>query len=188
MKWKKWRKWNIIIHRDLGYLAFGMTIVYAVSGIAVNHNRDWNPNYRVQRIETNIGMVADSAVAVTDVLLADVMSRLGETGTVSGTYAVDPQTLQIFLDERSIVLDVQTGDVSSERIVRRRGLQEMNFLHLNLAMGMWTYMADLYAATLLVLAITGTLVLKGKKGITGRGKWLIATGIVIPIVFLLVYF
>ena len=33
----KWRKWNIIIHRDLGYLCFGLTILYVISGVAVNH-------------------------------------------------------------------------------------------------------------------------------------------------------
>ena len=30
--------------------------------------------------------------------------------------------------------------------------------------------------------------LKGKNGITGRGKWLIAAGFVIPIAFLILYF
>ncbi len=43
----KWRKWNRAIHRDFGYLFFGMTIIYALSGIAINHLDDWNPNYKV---------------------------------------------------------------------------------------------------------------------------------------------
>jgi hypothetical protein len=38
-----WRKWFRIIHRDFGYLFFGVTLVYAVSGIAINHLDDWNP-------------------------------------------------------------------------------------------------------------------------------------------------
>jgi len=187
MKWKKWRRWNNIIHRDLGYLAFGLTVVYAVSGIAVNHMRDWNPNYKVERIETNIGAVADSATAVSEELLLEVLNRLGESGRITSTYAVNPQTLQIFLDDRSILINVQTGVVSSERIRKRRGLQEMNFLHLNLARGWWTYMADLYSFVLLLLAVTGLFVLKGKNGLKGRGKWLTALGIVIPVLFLLLY-
>ena len=40
---------------------------------------------------------------------------------------------------------------------------------------------------LLVLAITGLFVLKGKNGITGRGAWLTGIGILIPLVFLLLY-
>jgi hypothetical protein len=43
----KWRKWNIIIHRDLGYLCFGLTILYVISGVAVNHIHEWNPTYKI---------------------------------------------------------------------------------------------------------------------------------------------
>ena len=41
----KWRKWNNILHRDLGYLFFGLTIIYVISGISLNHKHNWNPNY-----------------------------------------------------------------------------------------------------------------------------------------------
>ncbi len=43
----KWRKWNRAVHRDFGYFFFGMVIIYALSGIAINHLDDWNPNYVV---------------------------------------------------------------------------------------------------------------------------------------------
>ena len=36
-----------ILHRDLGYFITGILIIYAVSGIALNHRKDWNPNYQV---------------------------------------------------------------------------------------------------------------------------------------------
>jgi hypothetical protein len=42
----KWRKGNRLIHRDRGYLCAGLTVVYAVSGVAVNHLRDWTPTSR----------------------------------------------------------------------------------------------------------------------------------------------
>ncbi|HRZ78208.1 MAG TPA: peptidase, partial [Bacteroidales bacterium] len=43
----KWRKWNRAIHRDVGYFFFAMSIVYGISGIALNHLGDWNPSYHV---------------------------------------------------------------------------------------------------------------------------------------------
>ena len=43
------------------------------------------------------------------------------------------------------------------------------------------------ALALGVLAVTGLFVLKGKKGITGRGAWLSALGVVVPFVFLWLY-
>jgi hypothetical protein len=69
----------------------------------------------------------------------------------------------------------------------RRVLKEANFLHLNQPKGLWTYVADLYAMALLVLAVTGMFVIKGSKGITGRGAWLTGVGAVIPPVFLWLY-
>lgn len=44
--------------------------------------------------------------------------------------------------------------------------------------------ADIYAVVLLILAVTGLFVLKGKKGITGRGAWLTGAGILVPVIFL----
>ena len=40
-----WRPWLRAIHRDVGYLAVGLTFVYALSGLAVNHIADWDPNF-----------------------------------------------------------------------------------------------------------------------------------------------
>jgi len=49
-------------------------------------------------------------------------------------------------------------------------------------------MADVYAVMLFVLAITGLFVIKGKKGIAGRGAWMTIIGIAIPVLFLIIYF
>ncbi len=49
-----WRKWNRVIHRDFGYFFFGMTIIYCLSGIAINHMHDWNPNYVIVTDEIQI--------------------------------------------------------------------------------------------------------------------------------------
>ena len=48
-------------------------------------------------------------------------------------------------------------------------------------------MADLFALALIFLAISGLFMIKGKNSITGRGKWLTAGGVLIPLVFLLLY-
>ena len=45
---KKLRKWSRILHRDIGYFFIGTTIIYGLSGIALNHMNDWNPNYKVE--------------------------------------------------------------------------------------------------------------------------------------------
>ena len=41
----RWRPALRALHRDIGYLAVGLTFVYALSGLAVNHIADWDPNF-----------------------------------------------------------------------------------------------------------------------------------------------
>ena len=75
-----------------------------------------------------------------------------------------------------------------EVINSRSVFRETNFLHLNVPKKVWTYIADIFAAALIFLATTGIFMIEGKKGIKGRGKWLVALGVAIPIVFLLLYY
>ncbi len=182
----QWRKWNRLIHRDLGYLCAGLTVIYAVSGLAVNHMGNWNPNYKITSATVNIGpVVADDPRDPATV--EGILRRAGLRGDFRDSFRRDDATLDIFVEEGLVRVHLPSGEVDMELREARRGLREANYLHLNHAQGLWTYMADLYALALLLLAVTGLFVIKGKKGITGRGAWLTIMGIVIPLLFLWVY-
>ncbi|MDH5805295.1 MAG: PepSY-associated TM helix domain-containing protein [Gemmatimonadota bacterium] len=183
----KWRKWNNIIHRDLGYLCVGLTVVYAISGVAVNHAADWNPNYTITR-ETDSQRVRVAELSRPDAV-DEILAQIEEQSVPTATFRPDPETLQIFFSDegKTISVDLTTGDVFTEIVRNRPLLREVNFLHLNHPKKLWTYFADVYAVALALLAVTGLFVLKGKKGIRGRGAWLTAVGIIIPLVFLWLY-
>jgi hypothetical protein len=182
----KWRKWNNIIHRDLGYLCAGLTIVYVVSGIAVNHVRDWNPNFKIESASARIEPVP-AGDPRSPAVIREILSILGASSEYRDSFRPDSNTLEIFTADTFVSVDLVTGDVLLERVKSRTLLREANFLHLNHAKKLWTYMADLYAIGLGLLAITGLFVLKGRKGITGRGAWLTGMGVLIPVVFLWLY-
>lgn len=172
-----WRHLNNVLHRDLGYLAVGLSVVYGVSGLAVNHRADWNPSYRIQTITQSIQPVrAVDRQAIVD----HVMRQLAITEAPRNTFRPDPETLRLFFKESTYSIDLPTGAVVIERVRPRPVLFEMNQLHLNAPKRVWTLLADLYAAVLIVLAVTGMFVLKGRTGITGRGAWLTAVGILVP--------
>ena len=59
----RWRGVFRIIHRDVGYVAVALTIAYALSGIAVNHIEDWNPNYSLDERTIDIGPLPASSLA-----------------------------------------------------------------------------------------------------------------------------
>src|SRR5262245_65253752 len=55
---KRWRAWLRAIHRDIGYLAVGFTVIYALSGIAMNHIDDWDPNFHATEISRTIAPIS----------------------------------------------------------------------------------------------------------------------------------
>jgi len=177
----RWRRWNRAIHRDLGYLCFGLTIVYAVSGVVLNHIHEWNPNYAIRRTTEPLSGVDLSPGGG----LADrVLAHLGLPGPVRSTFQPDPDTLQIFLADGPLTVDLARGTVTREVVAERPVLRPMNALHLNAPKRLWTWVADLYAVSLLVLAVTGILLVQGRHGLRGRGAWLTALGVALPLVFL----
>ena len=103
------------------------------------------------------------------------------------TFRPDPLTLQLFYPDETYSIDLPTGTVLIEETRTRPVLYEVNQLHLNAPKGLWTYIADLYAFTLILVALTGLFMLKGKNGITGRGAWLTSIGVVIPVAYWLYY-
>lgn len=177
----KWRKWNNILHRDLGYLCVGLTLVYAISGIAVNHIHDWNPNYVVEQEELRFAPieVADRATMV-----AQLVKRLDLAPNPVDAFRPTPEIVEIFYEDYSVRAEATRGIARVVRTTPRALFYDLNFLHLNTAKGWWTWVADLYAGLLALLALTGMFVIKGKKGLGGRGKWWVSAGLVVPIAFL----
>jgi hypothetical protein len=178
----KLRKLIIATHRDVGYFFAGLTVIYAISGIAVNHIEDWNPNY-VIRTETE--SVGDLPTGGNDVIAAEVLDRMKIEETPESVVRMAPDQLKIFLHQRTLTVAVPSGEVVDEHARRRYAFFEVNYLHLNHGKGFWTWFADVYAVGLLLLACTGIFIITGKKGLGGRGRWLLLAGLAIPLIYLI---
>lgn len=177
------RKWSRVIHRDFGYFFFGATIIYSISGIAINHIKDWNPNYSVQLNEFTTGIDLEKKPDVKEKVLS-LLDQVANRKDYKSHYYPSPDKIKIFLTGgSSVFVDVETGEGYAEFLKRRPVFYHMNYLHYN-PNTWWTWFSDIFAGALILIAITGIILIKGKKGITGRGAWLTAAGILIPIVFL----
>ena len=179
-----WRHLNNVLHRDIGYLAVGLTLVYGVSGLAVNHKADWNPSYRVQKTTQRIDPVVATERAE---IIREALAKLAIGEQPRNAFRPNPATLQLFFKELTYSVDLPTGNVIVEAAHPRPVLFEMNQMHLNTPKRLWTVVADAYAVALIVLAITGLFVLKGKLGITGRGAWLTGGGVLLPVAYWVYY-
>jgi len=178
----KWRKLFRALHRDIGYAAAALTIAYAVSGIAVNHIEDWNPNYKFEDKAVDIGPLPDGSLPDRQ---AFVVSKLAlDPALVRGHFQENEYEFRVFLAEgQEARVDVRTGRGTLKALATRAVFFEINSLHLNNLKGIWTWIADLFALSLLTLVVTGLVMMKGSRGLAGRGKWFVGAGLLVPISF-----
>jgi hypothetical protein len=177
-----WRHWNTALHRDAGYVVAALTVVYAVSGVAVNHTADWNPNYQLAREERRFEPVP---VGERDAMVAELVRKLDLPGPPRDAFRSRPDEVELFYDGWSVKADATAGVATVERPRDRFLLRDFNFLHLNHAKGGWTYVADLYALALCFMAVSGVLIPRGKQSLAGRGKWWVMAGIAVPAAFVI---
>ena len=182
----KWRKWNRAIHRDLGYFFTALTVIYSLSGIALNHLDDWNPSYSVKtkKFKTDLINISQN---IDEERLEKVLKNAGITESYKKHYRPDEGTLRIFVKGGNVTVNLKNGDALFESLRKRPLLYQANFLHYNNPKKIWTWISDFFALSLIILAISGLFILRGKNGIKGRGAWLTFAGLALPLIFMFVY-
>lgn len=184
-KWqlKNIRSLNVAAHRDFGYFFSTLIVIYCLSGLALNHVDDWNPDFVITRDSVALqgGLQKEQ---ITSEKINELSKQVGE-----GAYKVfDFPTynqVKVYYDNASLHLNFETGKGVYENVSRRAVFYESNVIHRNSVKG-WKWAADIFALMLIIINISGLFILKGKYGITGRGKWLIAAGAVPPLVAILI--
>lgn len=177
---RRWRPYLRALHRDIGYFAVGLTVVYALSGLAVNHIADWDPNFDNYELRHQVPLpLPEGDAAVAD----HVRAALGVADVPTEVYRSDARELSLLFERRTLHVDLDSGAVLEDGQRPRLLLRVANWLHLNRGKKAWTYIADGYAVFLLVLAGTGVFMLPGRKGLLGRGGLLVALGVAVPVLY-----
>ncbi len=179
-----WRRFARIIHRDLGYLIVGTTIVYAISGLAMNHARDWNPDYAVIKRIERVDASALPEKPKREEAKAFLQS-IGIDARFKTAYPESQSTIKLFYEGGSAIIDRSSGEVQIEELRRRPVLHLFNRLHRNPGRW-WTWFSDIFCIGLLIVSISGIILLPGKNGITRRGGILTAAGILLPTLLVII--
>ncbi len=180
----KWTKYSRKLHRDLGYILCTMIIIYALSGIAINHVDDWNPDFIVQKESVSLRLPSNPS-SISFTLLEDALKEKSLSKEFVSFDIPSESKVKIYFKNGSMLynLDKQVGEL--EVAVRRPIFFEINMLHRNPG-GLWTLISDLFALGLIFISITGISMMRGKNSFSGRGKWLVAAGTLTPIIALLI--
>ena len=182
----KLRKINRAIHRDLGYFFTGMIIIYAFSGIALNHRNDWNPNYSITARTLTVD-VPESINSNEEQAIKEILLQIDEEDSYRKHYFPSDNEIKIFLKEGgSIVVNLNSGKSFYEELKKRPFFFEVNFLHYNPG-NAWKWFSDIFSIALILLGISGLFILKGKNGILQRGALLTIAGIIVPLILLFMY-
>ena len=184
MKGFNWRKWCHVLHRDLGYLFFGATVVYSISGVALDHRNDWNSNYSITRRELTVAPAGRPDFTRQDA--TNLLAQAGVEGVYQKHYSPAEGVVKVFFEGGSVVWERDTGRVVVETLRRRPFLATFNRLHYNPG-HWWTWFADTYCVALLLLACSGLFLLRGHHGVARRGGVLVLIGILVPTILVLCY-
>lgn len=181
MKWsidgKKILRWLRIIHRDLGFLMVGVCLVYGISGVLLNHMKGKDPAFKTEQKSVSLPSGLEKET------LALEWGKQSDLPQMKKILPAD-NGFRITFQGGMGIYDTETGVVEYERSTKRPFVYWINKLHYNQVKG-WSLMADLFAVSLIFFAVSGLLIVKGKKGIAGRGKWYLLAGLLIPALYIL---
>lgn len=181
----KIRKLLRILHRDFGYFIVGMTIVYALSGIFLNHRHDFNPDYKI--FVTDFQTDFQNKINLTETEVKDILQTLEHDVVYKKHYLNNQGIVKVFIKNGEVVINPKTGKGTISYLQKRPIIFGMNILHKASLGTVWKWVSDLMAVILLFVAISGIFILKGKRGFNRWGWWLTIAGIVVPLAFALIY-
>lgn len=179
------RKWSRFIHRDLSFFFSGVIIIYAVSGIMLNHKKDFNTDYSVTRKDFVIpGRFPVSQQEMTKPEVIGWLKLVGEEDRYTKHYFPAPGQMKVFIKGgSSLVVNLENGQALYESLRKRHIVSAFNRLHYNPGRW-WTVFSDIFAVSLLMITLTGIIMLKGNKGFFGRGGIELLIGMLIPLSFI----
>ena len=143
-----------------------MILIYAISGIVMNHRDSINPHYTVTRTEYKITEDLSDKSKVNEKMILTLLEPLGEAGNFLNIITRNRIEMELYhgRDQRTALHPLVDSIFCPGK--------------------WWTWFADAFAVCLIIITVSGIVMIKGPKGLWGRGGIELVAGILIPILFL----
>ncbi|MBL7859119.1 MAG: PepSY-associated TM helix domain-containing protein [Cyclobacteriaceae bacterium] len=168
-------------HRDIAYFYLGLIIAFSFSGIFLNHRQAWHPS-RYTYSEQEITVAPINKADVNDAFV-ESFSKAQNIDDKVRRFSVNGDNLRISYVNHDVQVDVNTGKGKLETYKTTPILGQMTKLHVDTSKW-WIYYSDVFGVAMLVIAITGMFIEKGKNSFRSRGWKLALVGIIFPLIFL----
>ncbi|NCC99080.1 MAG: peptidase [Bacteroidia bacterium] len=178
MNWnrKKIQRWLRILHRDIGYFAVGITLVYALSGFFLSHKNIF-PATKTVKYEIELPKNLNGR-KIEFYWNANTSVKLNH-------YKESENGIRLFVEGGNGYYDKTSGKTSYEIYKKHPIISFLNQLHSNQKEG-WIHIADSYVFVLVFLSISGLFMVNGKNSFLKRGVWLMILGIILVLLFIYV--
>ena len=126
------RRWSRNVHRELSFFFSGMLLIYAVSGLVMNHRDTINPNYSVEQRRYVVGEPLPARDRLTRDDVVRLLAPLDEADNYTKHYFPESDVLKVFLKGgSSLTVRLSDGEAFYEKLTRRPVLGAMTRLHYN---------------------------------------------------------
>jgi hypothetical protein len=171
------------LHRDLGYFFLGLIITFAFSGILMNHRSDWHPEkYTLTSKPIAISLPEESLI--NDAYAEKLAQELKIDDKIK-RHMVRKGKFRLQFENTEVEVDVKTGKGEIIEFIKTPIISQTMFLHKNTS-NWWIYFSDIFGISLIIIAVTGTMMVKHGKHTFKRKGWKLAlAGLLFPILFLL---
>jgi hypothetical protein len=150
-----------------------MSLVYALSGFFLSHKNVFSAT-RTERVEFELAAGMD---------LEEFRVRMDLETEVDLTHSREKgEYISFFFEGGEGDYHIPSGEVHYESYSRRGLMLFINQLHLNQRKG-WVAVADVFSFLLIFLALSGLVMVRGRKGFLKRGIWFMLLGFVLILIF-----
>lgn len=168
-------------HRDLAYFFLGLIIAFSFSGIFLNHRQAWHPRrYTVDTKQITVTPVVRDSV--NDAYI-EQFTKAQKIDDVLRRFQVTENNLRISYTMNDVDFDITTGEGKIVTYKTTPLLGQMTKLHVDTSKW-WIYYSDIFGIAMLVIAITGMFIERGKNSFQSRGWKLALLGLLFPLIFL----
>jgi len=173
------------LHRDLGYFYIGLIVSFAISGLMMNHRESWHPEkYTTETKAIQISLPEKSKL--NEQYAEELGKKLGIDDKVRRQMA-KKGTYKISFENHDVEIDMKTGKGEMVSFFKTPFVSQTMKLHKNTS-NFWIYYSDIFALSLITIALTGTIMIKaGKFSWKNRGWKLAVAGVIFPLLFLILF-